>query len=129
MNAQAQRVDVLSECIEDTERQIEFFKKYKASARKSYGSYKPIIVSPDGRTEVCGQRRETRYLVWVDGKPDPKTMYVTNHRGLTFPSREEAVQYAYRCIGARVADAEKRLAGFRERAAYRAARAGGPSHG
>ena len=129
MNAQAQRVDALSECIDFAEQQVEFFKKYKASARKSYGSYKPIIVSPNGRTEVCGQRRETRYLVWVDGKPDPKTMYVTNHRGLTFTSREEAVQYADRCIGAKVTDAEKRLARFRERAAHRTALTRGPSHG
>lgn len=77
---------------------MEYIRAYKASARKSFGSFKPVVVKGDGSTEVCGQRAELRNKVWVDGRPDPKTAYVQNHRGVTFQTRDEATAYARACI-------------------------------
>lgn len=76
----------------------------KASARKSYGEFKPVIVHDDGRTEVVGKRE--RPLVWVPGQagmhplPGGPTHLV---RGKTFAAKADAVAYAQRHIDARTA--------------------------
>ena len=80
-----------------------------ASARKSFGSYKPVIVHDRGslteRTEVVGTRAETRYREWIDGRPNPRTAYTHYERGMTFSDRGGAVQYAQRVIESRIKDA------------------------
>lgn len=80
-----------------------------ASARKSLGSYKPIIVHDRGslteRTEVVGTCAETRYREWIDGRPNPRTAYTHYERGRTFSDRGEAVQYAQQVIDSRIANA------------------------
>lgn len=76
----------------------------KASARKSFGEFKPVIVHDDGRTEVVGKRE--RALVWVPGQagmhplPGGPTHFV---RGKTFAAKADAVAYAQRHIDARIA--------------------------
>jgi hypothetical protein len=78
----------------------------KASARKSLGEFKPLIVYPNGGTEVCEKSPE-------------RTDHYTRHgivpgnryaRGTTYKTREEAIAAAQAVIDARRADAERRLA-------------------
>lgn len=65
----------------------------KATARKSYGEYKPIIVFDSGRTEICGkngrvvhEQAQTQF-----GYSSSRTIY---QRGVTFRVRQDAVDYA-----------------------------------
>lgn len=67
----------------------------RASARKSLGEYKPLIVHKSGRTEVVGQRGHTER--WVALTNSGETYRA--RRGVTFKSREDAVAYAQRHIG------------------------------
>lgn len=83
----------------------------KPSARKSFGSYKPLVVRPNGSTEVVGTRAETRYRTWIDGKPDPRTAYTHYERGKTFSTRPEAIAFAVTVIERRALHAEKQAAG------------------
>lgn len=66
----------------------------KASARKSLGEYKPLIVHDSGRTEVVGKRGHTEY--WIALTYSGETYRA--HRGVTFPSRKEAIDYAQKHI-------------------------------
>lgn len=82
-------------------------KSAKASARKSLGEYKPLIVYPDGKTEVCEQSPE-RF-----GR-NTKTGYVKGNRlarGTTYSSKEEAIEAAQEIINDR---REEALARFKE---------------
>ena len=69
-----------------------------AGARKSYGEYKPVIVHPDGRTEICGQNvrwerieAQTRFY----SGPSERLVY---RSGVTFKTREEAIAFAQKDI-------------------------------
>jgi len=85
---------------------------YLASARKSYGAYKPVIVhihSTGGTsTEIVGQRGYREHIIpltkWYDG---PTDVYHAQ-RGITFATRTEAVTYAQSVIDLRRAHDEKR---------------------
>jgi hypothetical protein len=59
----------------------------QASARQSYGRYKPIIRHDSGRTEVLGKRTKSSYLAIVNG-------HERYCRGLTFATRDQAIAYA-----------------------------------
>lgn len=68
-----------------------------ASARKSLGEFKPIIVYPNGKTEVCEQSPEranqhTKYGVIKGNRMA---------RGTTYKTREEAIAAAQAVIDAR----------------------------
>jgi hypothetical protein len=62
----------------------------KASARKSLGEFKPLIIHSDGRTEVVGQRGRTEH--WVALTNSGETYRA--RRGITFETSEEAIAYA-----------------------------------
>lgn len=72
----------------------------EATARKSFGGYKPVIRYSDGRTEVCGQNAR---LI----REFPQTKFgcyserIKHKRGVTFASRDDAVMYAQRVIDLR----------------------------
>jgi hypothetical protein len=69
----------------------------KAGARKSYGEYKPLIITEHFgrvRTEVLGQRSYIQKIQPLTKFYDGPTRVKHNLRGLTFPTREEAVAYA-----------------------------------
>lgn len=87
----------------------------KASARKSYGEYKPLIVHPSGRTEVVGQRGHLERI-------QPQTKFYDGplevwhaHRGVTFKSREEAVRYAQQHIDRLIENRARKLAEYEAR--------------
>jgi hypothetical protein len=81
----------------------------RASARKSYGEYKPIIVHSDGRTEILGKRE--RPLIWRGKEPLPggPTHFV---RGKTFATRYEAEEFADRVINKRIQSAREAMERF-----------------
>lgn len=62
----------------------------KASARKSLGEYKPLIVYPDGRTKVCEQSPDRA------ARNTPKGIVQGNRyaRGKTYATRAEAIAAA-----------------------------------
>jgi hypothetical protein len=96
----------LAEIIEAHEqRAVRYRINLKASARKSYGAYKPVIVYPDGRSQIVGQHLERRYREWIDGKPNIKTVFYRNYRGEIFDTRELATAYATSVIEAMARDA------------------------
>lgn len=66
----------------------------RASARKSLGEYKPLIVHENGRTEVVGKRGRTEH--WRALTNCGETY--RPQRGVTFADRDEAVAYAQRHI-------------------------------
>lgn len=66
----------------------------KASARKSLGEFKPLIVHDSGRTEVVGRRGTTEH--WVALTNSGETY--RPRRGVTFKERADAVAYAQRHI-------------------------------
>ncbi|PQV52917.1 hypothetical protein LX70_04023 [Defluviimonas denitrificans] len=66
----------------------------KASARKSLGEFKPLIIHDSGRTEVVGKRGHTEH--WQALTNGGETYHPV--RGVTFPDRGEAVAYAQRHI-------------------------------
>ncbi len=81
----------------------------KASARKSLGEFKPLIVYSDGSTEVCEKspERSPQYIRgegMVAGK-----RYA---RGTTYTVKADAVAAAQAVIDARLAEAQARLADF-----------------
>lgn len=95
----------------------------KPSARKSFGSYKPLIIHNPGpwqRTEVVGSRAETRYRVSDGHNHDVRTAYTHYERGVTFPERADAIEYAAKVIERRIAAALADADKAREREAYRA---------
>ncbi len=72
----------------------------KASARKSYGEYKPVIIYDNGRTEICGKKG---YVVQEQaqtqfGYSSERTIF---QRGKTFKERQDAVDYAQAVIDRR----------------------------
>ena len=69
----------------------------KASARKSLGEYKPLIVYPEGRTEVCEQSPERFDRYTKQGVIKGQRMA----RGNTYATREEAIAAAQAVIDAR----------------------------
>lgn len=80
----------------------------KASARKSLGEYKPLIVYPNGSTEVCEKSpersdRHTKYGVIKGNK---------KARGTTYTTKEEAVAAAQKCLDLRLEDAYARYAKY-----------------
>jgi hypothetical protein len=77
----------------------------KASARKSLGEYKPLIVYPDGRTEVCEQSPERHDRNTKRGIVKGNRMA----RGVAYSSKEEAIQAAQDVIDVRRADAIRRI--------------------
>lgn len=78
----------------------------KASARKSLGDFKPLIVYPGGKTEVCEQPPERFDRHTKNGVIPGQRMA----RGTTYKTREEAVAVAQAWIDLRRADAERRIA-------------------
>lgn len=83
----------------------------KASARKSLGEFKPLIVHASGRTEVVGQRGNTEH--WVALTNSGETYHA--RRGVTFKTREEAIEYAQRRIDRLNEFAAKRRAEYEAR--------------
>lgn len=69
----------------------------KASARKSYGEYKPVIIYDDGRTTICGQRGYNVYE-YAQTQFGYSSIRWVAKRGLTFKLRSEAVDFAQRDI-------------------------------
>lgn len=88
----------------------------KASARKSYDAYKPLIVHDNGRTEIVGKRSKSSYWERVAGRE-------RFCRGVTFADRADAVAYAQRHIERLIADRERRAKERDERHAKYAAQA------
>ena len=78
----------------------------KASARKSLGEFKPLIIYPNGSTEVCEKSPE-RADQYTRNGVIPGNRYA---RGNTYATREEAIAAAQAVIDARRVDAEQRLA-------------------
>lgn len=76
----------------------------KASARKSLGEFKPLIVHANGRTEIVGQRGHTEH--WQAFTNGGETYHA--RRGVTFTEREDAVAYAQRHIDRLLALKERR---------------------
>ena len=79
-----------------------------ASARKSLGEYKPLIVYANGSTEVCEKSPERAGLHTRQGYIPGKRMA----RGTTYANRAEAVVAAQAVIEARRQDAAARLAKY-----------------
>lgn len=75
-----------------------------ASARKSLGEYKPLIVYPGGKTEVCEQSPERRDYNTKQGMVRGNKMA----RGKTYATREEAIAVAQEWIEMRREDALRR---------------------
>ena len=77
----------------------------KASARKSLGEYKPIIVYPNGKTEVC-EKSPDRF-----DKYTKKGVIKGNRmaRGNTYETKEQAIDAAQRIIDLRREDALERV--------------------
>lgn len=74
----------------------------KAAARKSFGEYKPMIRHANGRTEICGQRSKT-FQIQAETKFYSGPSEITKHyRGVTFPTRAEAVAFAQADIEYRI---------------------------
>jgi len=73
----------------------------KASARKSYGEYRPMIVFPCGRTELLGKRGYIHREV-AQTKFGYSSEYPVFKRGKHFDERKDAVSYAERTIRRRV---------------------------
>ena len=116
-------VDVLADVAAGNDRAAKFYRdEVRPSARKSFGSFKPVLVYPGGRTEICGQRAVTSYKIWQASQPDPKSAYVKYSRGKTFPTRDEAIAYAADYALRRSLDAERRA----EHALAALARVGSP---
>ena len=86
----------------------------KASARKSCGEYKAVVIHPDGRTEILGKRE--RPLIWRgrEALPGGPTHFV---RGKTFATRDEAVTFAQRTIDLRAQKNAEYMAQFNARRA------------
>jgi len=78
----------------------------KASARKSFGEYKPLIQFSDGSTEVCEKSPERQDRYTKRGLIPGKRMA----RGKTYPTREEAVAVAEEIIAMRLAHTEAQFA-------------------
>jgi hypothetical protein len=77
----------------------------KASARKSLGEYKPLIVYPSGKTEVCEKSpdrfdRHTKHGVIKGNRMA---------RGNTYETKEEAIAAAQHVIDIRRNDALRRI--------------------
>jgi len=72
-------------------------KAMKASARKSYGEYKPVIIYDNGRTEICGQRGYNVFE-YAQTQFGYSSIRWVAKRGLTFKLRAEAVDFAQRDI-------------------------------
>lgn len=83
-----------------------------ASARKSQGEYKPVIVHTSGRTEVLQQATVKPYSRTLDGK---RRLYTAEARGTTYATREEALAVAQAHIDRCLADALKRRAAAKAR--------------
>lgn len=83
----------------------------KASARKSLGEFKPLIIHASGRTEVVGQRGHTEH--WIALTNGGETYHA--RRGVTFKTREEAVAYAQARIDRLTEFAAKRRAEYEAR--------------
>jgi hypothetical protein len=66
----------------------------KASARKSLGEYKPLIIHDSGRTEVIGKRGRTEH--WQALTNCGETY--RPQRGVTFADKGRAIAYAQRHI-------------------------------
>jgi hypothetical protein len=80
----------------------------KASARKSLGEYKPLIVYPCGRTEVCEQSPDRHDRNTKRGVIKGNKMA----RGTTYSTRDEAVAAAQEWIDMRREDALDRSANW-----------------
>ncbi|PKR54246.1 hypothetical protein COO20_08850 [Thalassospira marina] len=91
----------------------------KASARKSYGEYKPVIIhDPDGvrrRTEIVGKRDKYRPIVAETVFYSGPSEEIDWSRGVTFVNRDDAIKYAERLIKQRLA----RRKAFRDKAAQK----------
>lgn len=77
----------------------------KASARKSLGEFKPLIVYPCGKTEVCEQSPERQERYTKNGPVKGNRLA----RGNTYLTREEAVEAAQQVIDIRREHALRRL--------------------
>ena len=77
-----------------------------ASARKSLGEFKPLIVYPCGKTEVCEKSPERQDRHTKRGVIPGNRLA----RGNTYGTREEAVLAAQKVLDIRRADAERRVA-------------------
>jgi len=66
----------------------------KASARKSLGEYKPLIIHDSGRTEVIGKRSHTEH--WIALTNAGTTQHFS--RGVTYAERADAVAHAQKHI-------------------------------
>lgn len=86
----------------------------KATARKSYGKYKPVIQHPCGRTEIVGKREVSGYWARVAGKE-------RFGRGAAFASREDAIEYAQKQIALRADFSARKRREYEERQARYAA--------
>ena len=75
----------------------------KASARKSLCEYKPVIVFPNGSTEICQKSPERQDRHTKHGIVKGNRMA----RGTTYATREEAIAAAQNVINIRREDAEK----------------------
>jgi hypothetical protein len=86
----------------------------KASARKSLGEYKPLIVYPNGKTEVCEQSPERATVHTKAGVIRGNRMA----RGTTYNTRDEAITAAQTVINNRREEALARAAKFADRESF-----------
>ena len=97
----------------------------KASARKSYGEYKPMIVHPGirgrSRSEIVGQRGHMQRIQPQTKFYEGPTEIWHARRGVTFKDRAEAIAYAQKVIDVRKAAHEKYMADYEARQARYAA--------
>lgn len=82
----------------------------KASARKSLGEYKPLLVFADGSTKILEQAPE-RKLQYSRAE---SRYHIANKmaRGMTYTTREEAIVAAEAHIADRIAEARERYEKF-----------------
>lgn len=83
----------------------------KATARKSLGEYKPVIIHDSGRTEVVGKRGHTEH--WQALTNCGETY--RPRRGVTFTTKEDAIAYAQKHIDRLTEFAARRRAEYAAR--------------
>lgn len=86
----------------------------KASARKSLGEYKPLIVFPDGSTQIVEQadERQLQYSI-SERRYFRENKYA---RGTTYKNREDAINAAQIKIDMNLKEARERLVKFESNA-------------
>ncbi len=86
--------------------------EYKASAKKSFGEYKPLMIHPSGYTEILGKRGYVERIQPLTKFYEGPTEVIHYQRGKTFQTRVEAIAYAQKYIDKLEASIAERHAAY-----------------